>query len=24
MALGECWFKVPESMKFVSHGKMRP
>ncbi len=24
MALGECWFKVPESMKFVYHGKMRP
>ncbi|MGI6114167.1 MAG: 3-isopropylmalate dehydratase large subunit [Mahellales bacterium] len=24
MATGECWFKVPESMKFVYHGKMRP
>jgi 3-isopropylmalate/(R)-2-methylmalate dehydratase large subunit len=24
MALGECWFKVPESMKFVFHGKLRP
>ncbi|HHW28444.1 MAG TPA: 3-isopropylmalate dehydratase large subunit [Syntrophomonadaceae bacterium] len=24
MALGECWFKVPESMKFIYHGKMRP
>jgi 3-isopropylmalate/(R)-2-methylmalate dehydratase large subunit len=24
MALGECWFKVPESMKFVYHGKLRP
>ena len=23
-ALGECWFKVPESMKFVYHGKLRP
>jgi 3-isopropylmalate/(R)-2-methylmalate dehydratase large subunit len=22
MALGECWFKVPESMKFVYHGKL--
>ena len=21
MATGECWFKVPESMKFVYHGK---
>ncbi len=21
MALGECWFKVPESIKFVYHGK---
>ncbi|HHW41086.1 MAG TPA: 3-isopropylmalate dehydratase large subunit [Syntrophomonadaceae bacterium] len=24
MATGECWFKVPESMKFVFHGKLRP
>ncbi|MGB9792218.1 MAG: aconitase/3-isopropylmalate dehydratase large subunit family protein, partial [Thermacetogeniaceae bacterium] len=24
MATGECWFKVPESMKFVFHGKRRP
>ncbi len=24
MALGECWFKVPESMKFVFHGELRP
>ncbi|NPV30364.1 MAG: 3-isopropylmalate dehydratase large subunit [Firmicutes bacterium] len=24
MALGECWFKVPESMKFIYHGKMLP
>ncbi|MDH7577724.1 MAG: 3-isopropylmalate dehydratase large subunit [Bacillota bacterium] len=24
MALGECWFKVPESMKFVYHGKLLP
>ena len=24
MALGECWFKVPESMKFVFHGVLRP
>ncbi len=24
MALGECWFKVPESMKFVFHGQLRP
>ncbi len=24
MALGECWFKVPESMKFVYHGELRP
>ncbi len=24
MAMGECWFKVPESMKFVFHGKLRP
>jgi 3-isopropylmalate/(R)-2-methylmalate dehydratase large subunit len=24
MALGECWFKVPESMKFIYHGKLRP
>ena len=24
MATGECWFKVPESMKFIYHGKMRP
>ncbi|MGO9613714.1 MAG: 3-isopropylmalate dehydratase large subunit [Dissulfurispiraceae bacterium] len=23
MATGECWFKVPESMKFVVHGKRR-
>lgn len=22
MATGECWFKVPESMKFVYHGKL--
>jgi len=22
MVLGECWFKVPESMKFVYHGKL--
>ncbi len=24
MALGECWFKVPESMKFVFHGELQP
>ena len=24
MAMGECWFKVPESMKFVFHGELRP
>jgi 3-isopropylmalate/(R)-2-methylmalate dehydratase large subunit len=24
MALGECWFKVPESMKFVYHGRLQP
>jgi 3-isopropylmalate/(R)-2-methylmalate dehydratase large subunit len=24
MALGECWFKVPESMKFVYHGELQP
>lgn len=24
MALGECWFKVPESMKFIYHGKLGP
>jgi 3-isopropylmalate/(R)-2-methylmalate dehydratase large subunit len=24
MALGECWFKVPESMKFIYHGKLSP
>lgn len=24
MALGECWFKVPESMKFVYYGELRP
>jgi 3-isopropylmalate/(R)-2-methylmalate dehydratase large subunit len=24
MAMGECWFKIPESMKFVFHGKLRP
>lgn len=24
MALGECWFKVPESMKFVFHGRLQP
>jgi 3-isopropylmalate/(R)-2-methylmalate dehydratase large subunit len=24
LALGECWFKVPESMKFVFHGALRP
>jgi 3-isopropylmalate/(R)-2-methylmalate dehydratase large subunit len=23
MATGECWFKVPESMKFIYHGKLR-
>ncbi|MGE5894754.1 MAG: 3-isopropylmalate dehydratase large subunit [bacterium] len=23
MVLGECWFKVPESMKFVYYGKLR-
>lgn len=23
MATGECWFRVPESMKFVFHGKLR-
>jgi 3-isopropylmalate/(R)-2-methylmalate dehydratase large subunit len=22
MALGECWFKVPESMKFIYYGKL--
>ncbi|MEW6715829.1 MAG: 3-isopropylmalate dehydratase large subunit, partial [Nitrospirota bacterium] len=22
MAIGECWFKVPESMKFIYHGKL--
>ncbi|MFZ3122879.1 MAG: 3-isopropylmalate dehydratase large subunit [Thermodesulfovibrionales bacterium] len=22
MATGECWFKVPESMKFIYHGKL--
>ena len=22
MALGECWFKVPETIKFVYHGKL--
>ena len=24
MATGECWFKVPESLKFVFSGKLRP
>ncbi len=24
MALGECWLKVPESIKFVYHGRMLP
>ena len=24
MATGECWFKVPESMKFIFSGKLRP
>ncbi|AFV12177.1 3-isopropylmalate dehydratase large subunit LeuC [Thermacetogenium phaeum DSM 12270] len=24
MALGECWFKVPESMKFIYHGRLQP
>lgn len=24
MAMGECWFKVPESMKFIYHGTLRP
>ncbi|MTI80813.1 MAG: 3-isopropylmalate dehydratase large subunit [Firmicutes bacterium] len=24
MALGETWFKVPESIKFVFHGKLNP
>ncbi len=24
MAMGECWFKVPESMKFIYHGTMSP
>ncbi|WP_031516761.1 3-isopropylmalate dehydratase large subunit [Desulfofalx alkaliphila] len=24
MALGETWFKVPESIKFVYHGKLNP
>lgn len=24
MAKGELWFKVPETMKFVYHGKLRP
>jgi len=23
MATGECWFKVPESMKFVYHGRLK-
>jgi 3-isopropylmalate/(R)-2-methylmalate dehydratase large subunit len=23
MATGECWFKVPESMKFIYHGTLR-
>ncbi|MCK5505375.1 MAG: 3-isopropylmalate dehydratase large subunit [Thermodesulfovibrionia bacterium] len=23
MAMGECWFKVPESMKFIFYGKLR-
>ncbi len=22
MASGECWFKVPESMKFIYYGKL--
>jgi 3-isopropylmalate/(R)-2-methylmalate dehydratase large subunit len=24
MATGECWFKVPESMKFIYYGKLNP
>ena len=24
MATGECWFRVPESMKFIYHGKLNP
>jgi 3-isopropylmalate/(R)-2-methylmalate dehydratase large subunit len=24
MATGEAWFKVPESIKFIFHGKLRP
>ena len=24
MATGECWFKVPEAVKVVLHGKMKP
>ena len=24
MATGEAWFKVPESIKFIYHGKLRP
>lgn len=24
MALGECWFKVPESMKFIYYGRLQP
>ncbi|MGQ9630073.1 MAG: 3-isopropylmalate dehydratase large subunit [bacterium] len=24
MITGECWFKVPESMKFVFYGKLKP
>ncbi|MGI6552341.1 MAG: 3-isopropylmalate dehydratase large subunit [Clostridia bacterium] len=24
MATGEAWFKVPESIKFIFHGKMKP
>ncbi|HBG22204.1 MAG: 3-isopropylmalate dehydratase large subunit [Syntrophaceticus sp.] len=24
MAMGECWFKVPESMKFIYHGTLSP
>jgi 3-isopropylmalate/(R)-2-methylmalate dehydratase large subunit len=24
MAVGECWFRVPESLKFVYYGELRP